>query len=234
MKKKQEETLKSIFLSSKDFEKNVSRRDCPEPEDLARSFDPGAGLEFKETIVDHLSRCLACQQEFEFLHLSEKLVTEISRKLLKPKRPIKLKLQSFFSSSSLIKKAAVTFTALIIVFSLVYYLNSNYRKAQEVERNPREVQNLMMTEEIAKPASLAIALKWQPVEQALFYQVEVFNQNMYLIWQSPPARDTLIRLPEEVTNVLKNDRCFFWQILIYTPGEKFVDSPVRKVKLNLQ
>jgi len=62
---------------------------------------------------------------------------------------------------------------------------------------------------------LHITLSWQPAEEALFYQVEVFNQNMYLVWQSPPTTETSLRLPEKIAADLKNGNYFFWQILIF-------------------
>jgi len=66
----------------------------------------------------------------------------------------------------------------------------------------------MMSEEISQAPLVEISLKWQPVQEALFYQVEVFNHNMYLVWQSSPVTDTLIRLPKEISDNLKTNSHF--------------------------
>jgi len=122
----------------------------------------------------------------------------------------------------------------MVIFSLFYFLNLNDRKSQQVERNSREANDLMMSEEISQAPLVEISLKWQPVQEALFYQVEVFNHNMYLVWQSSPVTDTLIRLPKEISDNLKTNSHFFWQLLIYSPGERIIESPVRKVILGHQ
>jgi len=228
--KKEDEKLKTLFTEQQS-ERSATRADCPSPEELALFFDPEASLDFKENIVDHLIHCPACQQEFELLRLAENLVTEIDNQLLKTKRPFPLKLRSLFPSAPFLRQAGITLAALAVIFSLFYFLNLNDRKSQQIERNSRETRDLMMSEEISEAPLVEISLKWQPVQEALFYQVEVFNQNMYLVWQSSPVTDTLIRLPNKITDDLKTNSCFFWQILIYSPGERIIESPVRKVKL---
>jgi hypothetical protein len=232
--KKEDENIKNLFLSEEQTETNKSRADCPAPEELARFFDPEASLDLKENIVDHLIHCPACQQEFELLRLAEKLVTEIDDQLLKPKKSFRLKLGSLLPSAPFLKQAGITLAAIMVIFSLFYFLNLNDRKSQQVERNSREAHDLMMSEEISEAPLVEISLKWQPVQEALFYQVEVFNHNMYLVWQSSPVTDTLIRLPKEIADNLKTNSHFFWQILIYSPGERIIESPVRKVKLGHQ
>ncbi|NMC66057.1 MAG: hypothetical protein GYA53_07955 [Acidobacteria bacterium] len=232
--KKEDEKLKNLFFSTEQTETNKPRVDCPAPEELARFFDPEVSLDLKENIVDHLIRCPACQQEFELLRLAENLVTEIDAQLLKPKKSCWQKLRSLFPSAPFLKQAGITLAAIMVIFSLFYFLNLNGRKSQQVERNSREANDLMMSEEISQTPLVEISLKWQPVQEALFYQVEVFNHNMYLVWQSSPVTDTLIRLPKEISDNLKTNSHFFWQILIYCPGERIIESPVRKVKLGHQ
>ncbi|HUM34970.1 MAG: hypothetical protein WBK32_01685 [Candidatus Saccharicenans sp.] len=229
---KENQKLKNLFTAQGKPEEKASRVDCPAPEELARFFDARASLGLKAKIVNHLIDCPACRQEFELLRLGEKLVAEINNKLLKPKKPFRMKLRLFFSSPSFLKQAAGALTSLMIIFCLFYFLNISERKSQQVERNLREAQNLVMFEEIVDSTPLKINLSWQPLEEALFYQVEVFNQNMYLVWQSPPTTETRISLPEEITSDLKNGSHFFWQILIYCPGEKTIDSAVRKMKFS--
>jgi len=232
--KEKDQNLKNLFISGLEPNEMVSRANCPAPEELAKFFDPQASLEFKSKIVDHLFDCPACRQEFELLRHGERLAAEINKQLLKPRKSFQLKPGSVFSSSLFLKWAGALVTTLLIVFCFFYYLNDTARKGQQIERKVQEIQNLMMSEEIIEFEPLHITLSWQPAEEALFYQVEVFNQNMYLVWQSPPTTESSLSLPEKVTADLKSSSYFFWQILIYCPDERIVDSPVRKVRLSPQ
>ena len=232
--KEKDQNLKNLFTSGLEPSEMVSRANCPVPEELAKFFDPQASLEFKSKIVDHLFDCPACRQEFELLRHGERLAAEINKQLLKPQKSFEPKLGSVFSSSLFLKWAGALVTTLLIAFCFFYYLNDTARKDQQIERKTQEIQNMMMSEEIIEFEPLHITLSWQPAEEALCYQVEVFNQNMYLVWQSPPTTETSLNLPDKIATDLKGSSYFFWQILIYCSDERVIDSPVRKVRLTPQ
>ncbi|HNS05934.1 MAG TPA: hypothetical protein PK266_06095 [Candidatus Saccharicenans sp.] len=232
--KKTDQNLKNLLASSLEAKEMVSRAGCPAPEELAKLFDPQVSLELKAKIVDHLFDCPACRQEFELLRLGENLAAEINKQLLPPQKSFRQKLCSVFSSSLFLKQVGAVATTLLIAFCFFYYLNNTAKKDEQVERKAQEIQNMMMFEEMVASEPLHITLSWQPAEEALFYQVEVFNQNMYLVWQSPPTTETSLRLPEKIATDLKNGSYFFWQILIFCSDERIIDSPVRKVSLTPQ
>ncbi len=232
--KEKDQNLKKLFTPGLESQEAASRAGCPAPEELAKFFDPQTSLEFKSKIVDHLFDCPACRQEFELLRLGEKLAAEINEQLLKPHRSFQLKPDSVFSPSLFLKWAGAVVTTLLIAFCFIYYLNDTAKKGQQIERKAREISNMMMSEEIVEFEPLHITLSWQPAEEALFYQVEVFNQNMYLVWQSPPTTETSLNLPDKIATDLKGSSYFFWQILIYCSDERVIDSPVRKVRLTPQ
>lgn len=231
--KKEDERLKSIFLSEHLKDIPGSRKGCPTPEDLIRSFNPETAFEFKQKIVDHVSQCPACQREFELIKASHQLVREVENKLLTRRTGLLGRLKLILSNSLPIWKLVTVSIVFLIVISGLYF-GINYRKSLETRRGPNFSELLGLSEEIKLSGQSSIVLSWQPAVGAMFYRVEIFDENMAFLWQSHTLTETSLVLPETLTDIIKNKQFFFWQLVIYSSDKRLIECPVRKVKLHVQ
>lgn len=231
--KKEDEKLKSIFLSEHLKDGPDSRKGCPTPEDLVRSFDPETAFEIKLKIVDHVSQCPACQREFELIKNSYHLVRQVENKILKKRIGLLSRLKLILSNSLSIWKLVTVSIVFLIVISGLYF-GINYRKSLEIRRGPNYSEFLGLSEEIKLSGQSSIVLSWQPAVGAMFYRVEIFDENMTFLWQSHNLTETSLVLPKTLTDMLKNKQFFFWQLVIYSNDRRLIECPVRKVKLPVQ
>jgi len=233
--KKKKEIFRSIFLTEQINDRPVFRNGCPTPEEIIQSFDPQTTIEFKKKIIDHISHCPACQREFELIKNSYQLVKEIEDKILRKRnithfcRQIKLAISSFFFSRKLVT------ASLIILFSILgLYILINYQRNLETRRGEINLRQADLIEEIKLSGEPSIKLRWNPVNSALFYRIEIFDENMELIWESPSQTETILNLPDNLVNIIKNKKFFFWQLITYLNDKRFIESQVKKAKIQNQ
>lgn len=222
-----------MFLSESERQNPVSREGCPSPEDLCFSFDPECPPEQKSRIVDHVFNCPACRREFELFMGAHQLIARLEKKVPPAKSGTREKTTPFFGLTLPWRKLASTLVVLLVVISLIY-LGINHWISLKKERKPAVADQIILHEEIIWPHPGVIRLSWKPVREEFFYRVEVYDQNMYLIWQSPLLSETHLELPGSVLDSMKDYQYFFWQLLIFSGENKMLESPVRKVRLTTQ
>jgi hypothetical protein len=96
------------------------------------------------------------------------------------------------------------------------------------------VGTLEMSEKVDFSAQPNLLLQWKRSPGALFYRVDIFDENMVFLWQSKPLTETILLLPEGLANILKGKKFFYWHLIIYSNDRMLIECPVRKVKLITQ
>ncbi|MBC7365021.1 MAG: hypothetical protein H5U07_10880 [Candidatus Aminicenantes bacterium] len=233
MSKKIDKLKNALHLDSfslKNEEVLRDRKGCPAPEEILQSFSPEAPLELKKKIIDHITECPACRSEFELIMGSQELAAR-AEKLVSGKNLPLLKIRSLGLFLGHYWKLAAVLSVLAAVIVILFYQASPWAFFHP-ERSTSHSLMFRMKENISYQP-LKISLSWEPIPEALFYRVELFNENMRLIWQSPPLNQPLAEIPPE----LINQNCspyFYWHFLTYTSEKKPLESPVRKIKLPVQ
>lgn len=228
-----EKKLKHLFQSQSASSGPVSRLNCPSPEELSFSFEPDCPPETKIRIIDHVFSCPACRREFELLRGARQLINRLEKKAPPQKAGLLNRKISIFGLVFPWWKMASALLAVFFVLSLVY-LGLNYLSSMKEERQTESADQLVLREEVSWPRPAAVKLTWKPAGEGLFYRVEVYDQNLYLLWRSPRTHENSLELPEAVLDSLKDYQYFFWQLLIYSGENRLLESPVRKVRLGPQ
>jgi len=225
-----EEKLKSLCQTQSETSNPVSRQHCPSPEDLAFSFEPDCPLEIKTRIINHVFACPACRREFELLREARQFTNRLEKEVAPQKSGLPNRKISIFGLAFPWWKMASALMALLAILSVVY-LGLNYLGSLKEERKTASADQVILQEEVSWPQPAVIKLAWKSAGEGLFYRVEVYDQNMYLLWQSPLTCENSLELPESVLDSLKDYQHFFWQLLIYSGENRVLESPVRKVSL---
>lgn len=210
-------------------ETSRDRKSCPPLDEILSSFSPEAPLDLKEKIIDHIIKCPACRSEFELIMASRQFASQVSTVLFPKERFKKIKEFFFWSPGRFWKVASVVILAAFLVVTIYFQISS--WNIFHAERGPCRTDNFMMKENIL-PVPLSIKLMWAPLPEALFYIVELFDENMSLIWQSPPEKETQLELPESVMKSIKSKEYFYWHFRAWTHDKTIIESPVKKVFLN--
>ncbi|NPV83007.1 MAG: hypothetical protein HPY46_05410 [Candidatus Aminicenantes bacterium] len=228
--KRFEKRLQELARTDPELPNHVDRENCPSPEDLSFSFEPDCPPELKISIINHVSGCPACRREFELLRGSRQLIRRLEEKFASPKSSSPDRRISFFGLVLPWWKMASAFVTLLAVISLLYLGFSHLNSLKE-ERKIAAAEQVILYEEVSWPQPAAIKLGWKSARGGLFYRVEVYDQNMYLLWQSPLISENRMELPGSVLDSLKDYQHFFWQLLIFSGENKVMESEVRKVRL---
>ena len=231
--KRPENKIKKIFNSENLQPMAVSRGTCPSPEELVFSFNSEAPKELKQRIIDHVITCPACQREFELARGSRQFIQKLEKKVGSKKSNRAHKKGWFLFSVPPLWKAISASFLLLAVLSAIYLGLAHWNDLR-IERQAKPIEVPVLTEEISWPQPAAIKLGWESPVKARFYQVEIFDQNMYLVWQSPPVSENRLELPDWLLESLKDYQYFFWQLIIFTAEKRTIESPVKKVKLPVQ
>jgi len=225
-----EKKLKKFYQTHLESSNPVSRENCPSPEDLAFSFDPDCPSETKARIINHVFDCPACRREFELLRGARRLINGLEKKVNPQKPGVLNRKISIFGLALPWWKMASALAAIFIILSVVY-LGINHLGSMKEERKTLASDQVILHEEISWPRPAMIRLGWKSAGEGLFYRVEVYDQNMYLLWQSPFIYENSLKLPDLLLDSLRDYQYFFWQLLIYSGENRVLESPVRKVLL---
>lgn len=225
--------IRELFRPEPELQEPVSRHNCPDPEELSQSFEPDCPAEIKARIIDHIFTCPACRREFELLRASRTLTNRLSKIVARDQPGLISKIILFFTSSVSWWKAVAAVCLLLGILSLIF-VGIPYWNSWNEERRAEAAAQIVLSEEITWLQPAMIRLSWKAREENFRYQVEVYDQNMYLVWQSPLLAETEVLLPDKVLEAIKDYQYFFWQLLIYSGQDKVGESPVRKVRLSSQ
>ncbi|MCR4409738.1 MAG: hypothetical protein QHH43_06775 [Candidatus Saccharicenans sp.] len=228
--KRFEKRLQELARTDPELQNPIAREHCPSPEDLSFSFEPDCPPELKISIINHVSGCPACRREFELLRGSRQLIGRLQEKFTSPRSRFIDRRISFFGLALPWWKMASALVTLLAIIS-IFYLGFNHLNSLKEERKIATAEQVILYEEVSWPQPAAIRLGWKSARDGLFYRVEVYDQNMYLLWQSPLISENRLELPDSVLDSLKDYQHFFWQLLIYSGQNKVMESEVRKVRL---
>ena len=234
MSKKIDKLKNSLNLDSfgqKNEEILRDRKGCLTPEELLYSFSPEAPLELKKKIIDHITECPACRSEFELIQGSQELAAQaerlVSRKYfyLPKTRTLSLFLGHYW-------KLAVALTILVAIITILFFQTAPWTFLR-FERGASRSEMFKMKENISTNP-LKISLNWEAIPGVLFYRVELFDENMGLVWKSPPLNQAGVEIPPYVVKQVQTSSFLYWHFLAFRSGKAPVESPVRKIHLSPQ
>ncbi len=199
--------LRRIYRSYVSGRTRVSGRGCPRIDDLREAFEDTTTRAAKNKIVDHISSCSNCAQEFEFIkdvRDKEKEVAAGIWALTKNRRP---PLPIF--SRPLWNFALGMLMIAIVISGIIMFRHDG---AQNEGRN----RSTTIPEALAPSGHVKalpfLIFRWKPVIRAVSYVVEVYNESLEAVWESPPVSTTSMTLPGPIRETLSGDKKYYWLV----------------------
>jgi hypothetical protein len=202
----------------------ADRKSCPSPRALLKTIKPSGSYRKKKRLIDHISKCSYCKEEFCFLLKLNNYennvlinINDASRKSFSLLNPV----HSISPPHPLMKYASILlgFTLIISSFFLIQkkedYPDSQRRRNHIIQLiNPTDVHIL--------PNPLIFL--WRKHPKAQYYILDLFDDTLLPFWRSPKITGLGFHLPEEILAIMKKNKYYFWMISAFSSTEKVAES----------
>jgi hypothetical protein len=234
--------LKVLFQARGERGRPASRRGCPSPEKLQAVLSSRLSPRRSTAVIDHLSHCGPCAEEFGFLLAARRsgnaLLQDIelwlaSREPYASRRPddrggptrpkVERSVRWWFSWRT------VPLAAGLLIAGFVISTRWVFRGADAYRAEPATRIGLI------RPAARAVTrealvFEWQRVARAERYVLRLFDQALAPVWESGPTPANSVRLPHEVTGRLRAGS-YFWMVTATLAGGQEVPSKLEEFTL---
>jgi hypothetical protein len=185
----------------------ASRRNCPPIKDVREAFEGKTRRAAKDRIVDHVSDCAYCAQEFEFIRAvraRERELDEGIRGIARLRRPALMFL------SRPLWNYAIGIAMIAIVLSGILLFRGNGPRDEWRNGSVAIPEARGPSGHIDTPSRLIF--RWKPVAGATSYIVEIDDESLRLIWESPPVMTSAALLPEPLKESFSGDKKYYWSV----------------------
>jgi hypothetical protein len=233
------------FIKSKSLH---SRKQCPSRENLAKAFDTTTSEKQKTKIINHLSECHHCAEEFEIL-----------RQIFKSSREMNKELRRIFATDQRAKtkqtKSATPFlrfspkylswaAALVVLFigTILIVKWPGFLSEKHEERGPDKIKIELVEpidgKSIAKPVAgdteKTLIFKWGKFPEAEYYKLKLYNEALILLYESEKIQKNSLGIPPEIVEGLPVNQTYFWMVSAYIGIEQIAESDLKHFKLVIQ
>ncbi|TET69719.1 MAG: hypothetical protein E3J56_09190 [Candidatus Aminicenantes bacterium] len=214
----------------------MSRSNCPSFKKLISFFTSTTSDKQKIKIVDHVTNCHFCAQEFQFIicvfRFERKLNKELCR-FLQPKKEMSLTKRNIKQSDmkSFLKqkiippflswKYAIPLLGIAItILALSIFQNFRYKEYRTID-----TKRIQLIEPInMKYSKSSLVFKWNEYKGSNYYLFELFDKTLLSVWKSDKIFRNFISLPNEEIKDLDINKKYYWMINAFLPSGKKVES----------
>lgn len=229
--------LRQLYISNLRQEIPQSRKECPSSKELLHLFRTKSSEKKKTKIIDHITNCYYCINEFEFILKAlryEKQMMATTEKLFLPKREnVSLKNLARRLLATQFSWNLPSLAALMIIgfcLFIAFYTIANKSKNPEY-RAISQSQLSLISPNKTKISRSSLSFRWENAASSDYYILEIFDEELYQIWKSPKIHKNWIRLPDDANNRMEKNKLYFWMITAFFANGKVIESPLREFYL---
>lgn len=236
--------LQLVFQRSIFEAASASRKRCPSLKAITSLCVKRDWPEKKRMkLLAHIVECGSCAEEIQFilkaLQREQEFTGDISRLIRSLNDESSLieaarknvwsakKKQAAFFRTPLWRYASIG-AGVIIIFSALISLLSIKRK----EYRSGHFNQIQLIEPVQKKYSKSsLVFKWKEVERAEYYQLEIFDETLYPLWESQKIFNTSTHLPGEIAENLNTGKRFFWMVTAFIEDGKKIESRLEQFEV---
>lgn len=217
-----DEGLKSVYRAHVRSITPVSREACPPAESMIRLLRGGGSRKHKTRLVDHISRCRYCAEEFEFLVQARRgekdLIQSVGHWLGRKKRDrLRPPLFSRFSWGLASLLAVFAVVCVLLLKFMILPAPETYRAGSKA------MIELLEPVDTRVPRS-NLVFRWKPLPDTEFYVLEIFDEALAPVWKSGEITANQAVPPQEISVGLAVGRTHFWLVTAHLSGGEQVHS----------
>jgi len=229
--KSENDDLRAIYRAYAASHRPLSRKRCPSIRAIANSFDPGASKRKKRRIIDHLSACSYCREEFDLFFRLQTISWDTRRASVG--RPA-------LGSPGEVPRAANPsilplwrYAALVLGFGLIASILLLFFQTWElVEVQRTEGPGVVLVSPVAaQAASKGLLFRWKEFPSAQHYVLELFDEALLRVWVSPPLHDRQVQLPDNMGWEIKPGSSYYWMVTAYSGQARIGESRLANFKI---
>lgn len=205
-----------------------NRNKCPSPMALFNSFKSSTSLRNKKKIIDHISDCSFCREEFELLRELQRyqassitLIRETSSTASLTDKPESVNIGRRFRW-----RYAYFLFGLALSIS-AYYLIVQKNDLTEAKRASKP-GILLITPVHVHTFPKPLIFRWQEQSGSQHYILELFDNSLLPVWTSQRILYVQIQLPDEALPLLHSGNYYFWMITAFSSTQKISESELMR------
>jgi len=213
-----------------------TRKFCPSPKKMLHLFRGKISENKKARIVDHITNCYYCSQEFEFIIEAlryEKNLNNIANEFIakKGKNPaLKHSISHSFSS-----RFKLGYSTLLASCILVFSLGAIFIISKKVESSKYRGTSLNQIE-LIKPrkkmlTKSTLAFEWEAVQGTDYYVFEIFDETLYPIWTSDKIILNSVLLPSKTSFKLESNKSYYWMVTAFLQSGIKKESTLKEFQI---
>lgn len=235
------EDLKNLYKAYIMENVPLSRKNCPQTKEIINLFKSKLSERQKSKIIDHITNCYFCSQEFEFilqtLRQEKKLRDEIRRLILSKKETpldkrgtekkvnnLRKKFISFFPQLSW--KYASLFMGITIIISVVFALIVFHNHEKKDYRGKYFTQIKLIEPVKGKYQKSLLIFRWEEIKGVEYYILELFDETLLPIWKSKKIFNSHTVLPQKIIGSLVENKTYLWMLTAYFPDGMKIESRI--------
>jgi hypothetical protein len=132
------------------------------------------------------------------------------------------------------KFAASLITAALVIFSLSFLSIKNpLHFFAKKENRGKNIYLIHLIEPVGKTFSRStLVFKWSEFKDAKYYTLELFDETLLHIWESPQIYNNQCTLPYEIAKELTAKKGYFWMVTGFSQEGKQVESSLEEFSLS--
>jgi len=223
-----------------------SREGCPPAENIFSVFTTCTSPSDKEKLIDHVTGCSYCLQEFElmqgFLREEEKAVGDIASYLRtkdgstripgKRRKILEILLDSRVQARALWRLAAASLFVIVIITGLFLIgTKSFFRTPADRERGRLPGQVHLISPIRGQKVETPLLFRWEGTPNAEYYQLEIFDESLLPIWKNSRIEGVYYELSPQAAGIIKENKAYFWTITAWLIDGTKRESPLEEFTL---
>jgi hypothetical protein len=217
-----DDNLKNIYKSYILTRTPLSRQACPSSEEISNIFiDSGLKAE-KEKIIDHITNCSYCAQEFDvFLEVfrqEQNLAEEINLFLKNeggPNLASKKNIKKTINFALAWKFALASVIVVVLVGATFLITNGLIFNKKTEKRGDRLGQIRLLEPHFDHASKTPLLFRWDEIADRDYFIIEIFDESLSPLWKSAKISETSYRLPSDVERQIHTGRSYFWMITVF-------------------
>lgn len=216
--------LKELFRGYGATRRPLDRKKCPSSSEMVRSFESSSPIRKKKRIIDHISECSFCREEFLLLfeiQRSSPLLSSIKDATAHYGPQIGSPIRSEPNHLRFWQYACSLLGLGLVISSL--FLIVNQKDLSEVERTAR-TELILLSPKTDESVSRPLIFRWRGRTAIDYYVLELFDEALLPIWTSDKIRDIRVQLPPPIVSMLRPGRSYYWMVTSYSKGSETDES----------
>ncbi len=236
--------LRRLYASSIADFTQMNRENCLSPEILIECLRGQASKKNKNRMIEHISHCSYCMEEFQFIleiHRNEKKLiqkmaplfdshskknkaekktqknSDVLKKISSFPFPHKTWNRAFFAAGAVLIVAG----GLALYFLIPGGLGEKFRGAN--------IDHIKLIKPVHNKNTRApVVFQWRKMINADYYILELFDNTLFPIWKSWKIPGNKLELPRDIMENLSSGESYYWFITGFFPGDRKIESSLEQ------